>query len=119
MNSVKRLSLVAGFLALWAGGCIAAGGVIRFEGRIVEPGCQSSSRGGSTLELTGCPQKLRDSQFDVQPIRSVQAVGNAPVHVKLLTDSGAGRYYDQRYQLVDGRGKPIQSGAYVVTLTAP
>ena len=119
MNSVKRLSLVAGFFALWTGASMAADGVIRFEGRVVEPGCQSSSRGGSTLELTGCPQKLRDSQLNVQPIRSVQAVGTAPVQVKLLTDSGAGRYYDQRYQLVDGRGKPIQSGAYVVTLIAP
>lgn len=37
----------------------------------------------------------------------------------LVADSGGGRYYDQRYLLVDGGGKPIQSGNYVITLTAP
>ncbi|PRA23115.1 hypothetical protein [Pseudomonas poae] len=119
MNNVKRFSRVAGFLVIWTGACMASDGVIQFQGRIFAPGCTPLAPGGSTLELNGCPQAFRGNQFDVQPIRSVQAVGNSAVKVKLLTDSGAGRYYDQRYQLVDGRGKPIQTGAYVVTLIAP
>ena len=52
-------------------------------------------------------------------MRTVKAVGNAQADVKLVADSNDGRYYDQRYVLVDALGKPIQSGAYVVTLTAP
>ncbi|MGU9859999.1 type 1 fimbrial protein [Pseudomonas sp. LF245] len=120
MNNVKRLSLVSGFFAVWAGSCLAAsGGVIQFRGSIVEPGCNAVTSGGSTMELKGCPQAFRGGRFDVQPIRSVQAVGDASVSVKLVTDSGSGRYYDQRYVLVDSQGKPVQTGLYVVTLTAP
>lgn len=116
--NVKRLSLVSGFLAVWAGSCMASG-VIQFQGRIVTPSCEAGASGGSTLELIGCPQAFRGNQFDVQSVRSVQAVGNAPVNVKLLSDSGEGRYYDQRYMLVDASGKPVQSGAYIITMTAP
>jgi hypothetical protein len=118
--NLKRLSLVTGFLAVWAGNCMAASsGVIQFHGSIVEPGCVPDAPGGAAMLLKNCPQASRGSQFDVQPARSVQALGNAAVNVKLVTDSGEGRYYDQRYVLVDSRGKPIQSGAYVVTMTAP
>lgn len=116
--NVKGLSVLTGFLAIWTGSCMASG-VIQFQGRILTPGCEAAASGGSTLELTGCPQAFRGNQFDVQPLRSVQAAGNAPANVKLLTDSGEGRYYDQRYMLVDARGKPIQSGAYIITMTAP
>ncbi|MBO0495027.1 type 1 fimbrial protein [Pseudomonas sp. Marseille-Q1929] len=120
MNNVKRLSLVSGFFAVWAGGCLAAsGGVIQFRGSIVEPGCNAATSGGSMIELKGCPQALRGGRFDVQPIRSVQALSGAPASVKLVTDSGSGRYYDQRYVLVDTQGKPVHSGLYVVTLTSP
>lgn len=116
--NVKRLSLVTGLLAVWAGSCMASG-VIQFRGSVVTPGCEAGALGGSALELKGCPQVFRGNQFDVQTIRSVQAVGNSPVNVKLVADSGEGRYYDQRYQLVDSRGKPVQSGAYIITMTAP
>ena len=118
--NIKCLSVVTGFLAVWTGGCMAAsGGVIQFQGSIVEPGCAPGVSGGASLELKGCPQSFRGNRFDVQTIRSVQAVGNTSANVKLVTDSGEGRYYDQRYMLVDSRGKPLQSGAYIVTLTAP
>ena len=116
--NIKCLSVVAGVLAAWAGSCMA-GGVLQFHGRIVEAGCTPSASGGSTLELTECPRAFRGNRFDIQPLRSAQAVSGAPVRVKLLSDSGEGRYYDQRYMLVDARGKPIESGAYVVTMTAP
>ena len=117
---VKRLSRVTGFLAVWAGSCLAAsGGVIQFHGSIVEPGCASSAPGGAVMELKGCPQTVRGNQFDVQPVRSVQALGAAKANVKLVGDNANGRYYDQRYVLVDSLGKPIQSGLYVVTLTSP
>ena len=52
-------------------------------------------------------------------VRTVKALGTAQANVKLVADSRDGRYYDQRYVLVDALGKPIQSGAYVVTLSAP
>ena len=116
--NVKGLSVVIGFLSIWAGSCMA-GGVIQFHGSIVTPGCAAGASSGSTLELKGCPQVFRGNQFDVQTVRSVQAVGNAPVNVKLVADSGEGRYYDQRYQVVDSGGKPVQSGAYIITMTAP
>ena len=116
--NVKGLLVVSGCLALWAGSCMASG-VIRFQGLILAPGCDASVSSASTLELKGCPQAFRGNQFDVQAVRSVQAVGNASANVKLITDSGEGRYYDQRYMLVDAGGKPIQSGAYVITMTAP
>jgi hypothetical protein len=116
MNNVLRLSVVTGFLALWTGASMAASsGVIQFSGRIVEPGCSSVAPGGSTVEFKGCPQAHRGSQFEVRSVGSV----TAPVNVKLLADSVNGRYYDQRYVLVDAAGKPIQSGLYVVTMTAP
>ncbi|CRM90804.1 hypothetical protein [Pseudomonas sp. 22 E 5] len=118
--NVKRLSLVTGVLAVWAGASLAGpSGVIQFHGSIVEPGCHAAAPGGSTLELKGCPQALRGSQFAVQPVRTVTALGTAQADVKLVADRSDGRYYDQRYVLVDALGKPIQSGAYVVTMTAP
>lgn len=118
--NVKRFSLMTGVLAVWAGACMAgSSGVIQFHGSVVEPSCHAASPGGSTLELKGCPQALRSSHFEVRPVRTVKALGNAQADVKLVADSNDGRYYDQRYVLVDALGKPIQSGAYVVTLTAP
>ncbi|MGH8449028.1 type 1 fimbrial protein [Pseudomonas sp.] len=118
--NVTRLSVVTGFLVVWAGACLAApSGVIHFHGSIVEPGCNSATLGGSTVAFNTCPQAMRGSQLEVQPVRSVQALGNATANVKLVADSGSGRYYDQRYVVVDARGKPIQSGTYIVIVTSP
>ena len=118
--NVKRLSVVSGLLAVWAGGCMAASsGVIQFHGSIVEPSCNSAAPGGSTVEFNGCPQPVRGSRFEVQPVRSVKALGSSAVNIKLVADSGDGRYYDQRYMVVDLNGKPILSGAYVITTTVP
>jgi hypothetical protein len=42
------------------------------------------------------------------------------VNVKLVADSGRGdRFYQQQYALVDGQGKPVTSGQYLITLTSP
>ncbi|NVZ18021.1 type 1 fimbrial protein [Pseudomonas costantinii] len=118
--NVKRLSVVTGFLAMWAGACMASSqGVIQFHGSIVESSCTSVASSGSMMELKGCPLASRGSRINVQPVSSVKALGNAAANVKLVADSGSGRYYDQRYVLVDPLGKPIHSGAYVITLTSP
>lgn len=119
MNA-NRLSVVTGILAVWAGTCMASSqGVIQFHGSIVEPGCTSVAQGGTLMELKGCPLASRGNQFQAQPVGQVKALGNAAANVKLVADSGAGRYYDQRYVLVDSLGKPVQSGNYVITMTMP
>ena len=51
---------------------------------------------------------------NIAPVASVNAA-----HVKLVADSGDGRYYNQSYLLVDAAGKAIQSGNYVITMTSP
>ncbi|UEL25175.1 type 1 fimbrial protein [Pseudomonas fluorescens] len=119
--NVKGISVFTGLFCLWAGGCGAAQtvgqGTIQFRGAIVEPGCATNARSGAVMELTGCAQSNRGSHLDVRNVAPVASVNTA--HVKLVSDSGNGRYYDQRYQLVDDAGKPIQSGNYVITMTSP
>lgn len=114
------LSAVTGFLALWAGTCMASSpSVIQFQGSIVGLGCASVTQSGALIELKGCPLASRGSQYQARPVGSVKALGNATANVKLVADSGNARYYDQRYVLVDNLGKPIQSGNYVITMTSP
>lgn len=116
--NVKRLSLVTGFVALWTGACMAASqGVIQFSGSIVEASCATNARSGSVMELRGCAQSSRGSRIEVRSVAPVASV-DAP-HVRLVADSGEGRYYDQRYVLVDRAGKLIQSGNYIITMTSP
>ncbi|KTC18475.1 hypothetical protein AO391_13485 [Pseudomonas marginalis ICMP 9505] len=119
--NVKGISVLAGLFCLWAGACAAAqtvgGGTLEFRGAIVEPGCATNARSGAVMELTGCAEFSRGSRFDVRNLTPLASVNTA--HVLLVADSGSGRYYDQRYLLVDGAGKPIQSGNYVITLTSP
>jgi hypothetical protein len=124
--SVKGISVFTGLLCLWAGACgatqPASHGTIQFTGAIVESGCATNARSGAVIELTGCANASRGTRVDVSsvaPVASVKALGDPAAHVLLVADSGGGRYYDQRYLLVDGGGKPIQSGNYVITLTAP
>lgn len=125
MNN-KRLVAVCGLLLAWAGTCSAAPGVtqgvIRFQGSIVEPGCTANVGEGARMQLKACPAAGRNTQLDVhsvQPVSTVTALGTSQANVKWVSDTVSGRYYDQRYVLVDNLGKPIQSGVYVVTLTSP
>jgi len=97
----------------------ASQGVIQFHGSIVEFSCESVARRGALMELKDCPLANRGSQFEARQVDSVKALGNATTYVKLVGDSGNGRYYDQRYVLVDGHGKPVQSGYYVITMSSP
>ncbi|OPA89840.1 hypothetical protein BFW87_22510 [Pseudomonas fluorescens] len=119
--NVKGVSMVAGLFCLWAGGVSAAqtvgGGTIEFRGAIVESGCATNARSGSVIELSGCSSANRGSRLDALNVAPVASVNAA--HVRLVADSGSGRYYDQRYLLVDDAGKPIQSGNYVITMTSP
>ena len=119
--NVRRFAVVTGLLCLWASTCGAAQtvgqGTIRFTGAIVEPGCATNARSGGQMDLIGCPSANRGGAIDVRSMRPVASVADA--HVQLVADSANGRYYDQRYRLVDSAGKPIQSGNYVITLTSP
>ncbi|MGB3125362.1 MAG: type 1 fimbrial protein [Pseudomonas sp.] len=119
--NVKGIAVFTGLFCLWAGACGAAQtvgrGTLEFRGAIVEPGCATNARSGAVMELSGCARSSRGSRVDVRTIAPVASVNAA--HVKLIADSGNGRYYDQRYLLVDGAGKPVTSGNYVITLTSP
>jgi len=124
--NLKRLSAVTGLFFVMVGSCGAASqvgqGVIQFHGSIVESSCASNAA-GVVMELKGCSPASRGSQINVrsvQPVSSVKALDHSTVSVKLMADSGVGgRYYDQRYVLVDNAGRPIHSGTYLITLTSP
>ncbi|MBV4481753.1 type 1 fimbrial protein [Pseudomonas khavaziana] len=119
--NVGRFSVMASLLCLWASTCgaaeIAGQGTLRFTGAIVESGCATNARSGSVMELRGCARVSRGSRFEARNVASVASVNAA--HVRLVADSGEGRYYDQRYLLVDNAGKAIESGNYVITMTSP
>lgn len=119
--NVGRFSVMTGFLCLWASTCGAAQivgqGTLRLTGAIVESGCATNARSGAVMELRGCARVSRGSRFEVRNVAPVASVNAA--HVRLVADSGEGRYYDQRYLLVDNAGKPIESGNYVITMTSP
>lgn len=119
--SVNGFAAMAGLLCLWASACGAVQpvthGTIQFSGSIVEAGCATNARSGAVVELTGCASASRGSRLDVRNMAPVASVDAA--HVLLVADSGHGRYYDQQYVLVDGAGKRIVSGNYVITLTSP
>lgn len=90
---------------------------IRFEGSIVERGCHSSVDPHGVLELKTCPALARETTFDVVHLAQPRTSPN--ITVKRLTDSGQGRYYDQKFTLVDTKGKPILSGNYLITMALP
>ncbi|EPJ95829.1 hypothetical protein [Pseudomonas psychrophila] len=98
-------------------------GVIQFHGSVVEPGCITNVKMSATFEFKRCPSPQLGSAVNVsrvESVSSVNATGHSSVKVKLLTGSSPdGRYYNQQYELVDGSGKPVLSGAYVITLTLP
>ena len=98
-------------------------GVIQFHGSIVESGCITNVKMSSTFEFKRCPSPQLGSAVNVRRVESVSSVsatGHSNVKVKLLAGSSPdGRYYNQQYELVEGSGKPVLSGAYVITLTLP
>ena len=119
----KRIAAGLSLLFALSGACLAAPGTIRFQGSIVEPGCQSRVGTHGTFELYQCPAQSRAIGIEantVAPTANVVAVGQSSVNVKLLADSGReGRYYDQQFVLMDEAGLPIRSGDYLVTLSMP
>ncbi|WP_321836445.1 type 1 fimbrial protein [Pseudomonas kulmbachensis] len=98
-------------------------GVIQFHGSIEESGCITNVKMSSTFEFKRCPSPQLGSAVSVRRVESVSSVsatGHSNVKVKLLAGSSPdGRYYNQQYELVEGSGKPVLSGAYVITLTLP
>lgn len=131
MNA-KQISAVVGLFLGFIGPTYAATtiaqGVINFHGSIVEAPCSSDTHAaqpgsGANFSLNGCPQTARGGSVNinrVQPITTVAALSPSAVKVKLVADSGrSGPYYNQQYALVDGAGKAINSGAYIITLTSP
>ena len=98
-------------------------GVIQFHGSIVEATCTAGGGSGATLALSGCPTFAPGgniSAHGVKPVSTVSALDHSVVKVKLVTETtGDGRYFDRRYTLNDGAGKPLRSGAYLVTLSYP
>ncbi|NUT77809.1 type 1 fimbrial protein [Pseudomonas sp. C1C7] len=88
---------------------------IRFEGSIVERPCHCSFSTVGALTLNTCPALARAMAFDAVNIDQPSSMTS----VKLLADNGPDRYYDQRYTLVDPKGKPIRTGNYLVTMTLP
>jgi type 1 fimbria pilin len=119
----KRIAAGLSLLFALSGACLAAPGTIRFQGSIVEPGCQSRVGTDGTFELYECSAQSRAMRIEANtlaPTASVSAVGQSSVNVKLLADSGReGRYYDQQFVLMDEAGLPIRSGDYLVTLSMP
>lgn len=122
--STQRLAVgISLFFALASGTCLATTGVIQFHGSIVEPACQSAGGAGAMIALRDCPGFARDATLSVssvEPQRTVSAPDGSAVKLTLLLDTaGEGRYFDRQYRLSDAAGKPLQSGAYLVTLTYP
>ncbi|MGJ7516074.1 type 1 fimbrial protein [Pseudomonas baetica] len=100
--------------ACWAA-ALTAPGSIRFEGAIVERGCRSSLGADATLVLNACPAAGRGTVIQVND----PLVARTDITVTLIADKGQGRYYDQQYRLLDGTGKPVQSGQYLITMILP
>ncbi|KJZ43042.1 MULTISPECIES: type 1 fimbrial protein [Pseudomonas] len=119
----KRIAAGLSLLFAFSGACLAAPGTIRFQGSIVEPGCQSRVGTDGTFDLYQCSAQSRAMGVEANtlaPTASVSAVGQSRTHVKLLADSGQeGRYFDQQYVLVDDAGSPVRSGNYLITLSMP
>lgn len=123
--SINRLAIGASlFFALNSGSQAAVPlgqGVIQFHGSVVESSCIAHVNMSSSFELQRCPQPMLGTAVNVRTVEStrlVSAAGHSSVKVKLLAVSSPdGRYYNQRFELVDGSGKPVQSGRYLITVT--
>lgn len=92
--SILRICIGAGLFASLSGICMASQGVISLRGAIVDN--------------------------SAQPQYSAHAIDGSVVHARrLLESTEGGGQLSERYALVDGKGQPITSGNYVVTLTFP
>lgn len=116
--NVKHWLVVVGLCCVMIDAQGATSGVIHFQGSIVEAGCVAHRGAGAAVELQDCPMKRLDNGASVpgvRPASSVAAVGNSSANVTLKADRGQ----PDRFVLVDAAGKRVQTGAYIVTLTAP
>ncbi|MFY0728877.1 type 1 fimbrial protein [Pseudomonas sp. NFX15] len=113
----KHVATGFGLIFALNGVCLATGS-IAFEGRIVEPGCQSGMGSDARLALYACPAHSRGMGVEVKAVMAT--TGGRAVNVKLLADSDReGRYFDRQFVLVDEAGVPIRAGHYRVTLSMP
>lgn len=121
MMKIKHLSVAMSVFFALSGTCNAtpliAQGTIHFEGSIVEPGCRSDVTRNAAFELTTCPHVSRTQLVSVNQVDALDS--SRHVTARLVANIDRGRYYDQRYELVDSAGKPIRSGMYLVTTTLP
>jgi type 1 fimbria pilin len=107
-----------------SGACLAAspssGGTIHFRGAIVDSSCTSRAGTNSTFGFNYCPSRLGGKVLTVQPVSTVTALDHSNVKIKPLSTSRPnGPLFDQQYALVDGKGNPVRSGVYLITLTLP
>ena len=120
--SCLRISIAMGLLVSLSGTCFASPGVIAFRGAIVESPCPVSTS-AEGFALHGCPARTAGqdgSAHKVQPLRSVRSIDGSTAQVKLIRESREeGGSLSQQYALVDGKGRALTSGNYVVTLTYP
>lgn len=120
----KHLLIGMKLFLVMCGACLAApsiaGGVVPFSGAVVDPNCASRVGKNSTFEFNSCPSRLGGKVLSVQPSRTALSLDHASINVRKIGGSVQnGRLFDQQYQLVDGKGKPVRSGAYLITLTSP
>lgn len=117
-----RICIGVGLLAGLSGSVIASPGVIAFRGAIVESPCAVSTS-AEGFALQGCTAMTadRDSRASgVEPLRSVRSIDGSAAQVKLIRENREeGGSLRQQYALVDGKGRALTSGNYVVTLTYP
>jgi type 1 fimbria pilin len=121
MMKVKHLSIAMSICFALNAKCWpathVAQGTIRFEGSIVELSCGTGVTNNATLELTTCPALGRTPLIKVDNVGSLRELSN--VTAKLIDNVDRGQYYDQRYELVDDAGAPVQSGVFLITTTIP
>lgn len=117
-----RISIAMGLLVSLSGTCFASPGVIALRGAIVESPCPVSTS-AEGFALHGCPARTAgqdSSAHKVQPLQSVRSIDGSTAQVKLIGENRAeGGVLRQQYALVDGNGRALTSGNYVVTLTYP
>ena len=120
--SCLRISIAMGLLVSLSGTCFASPGVIALRGAIVEAPCPVSTS-AEGFAFHGCPARATGqdgSTRKVPPLQSVRSIDGSTAQVKLIGENREeGGSLRQQYALVDGKGRALTSGNYVVTLTYP